>query len=232
MQTQQTPTPGVLGATMGPLAVVQSEVKSLAGKPKELVAELRKVIHRVDGDQLRLGALFTAVQDEKAFNGHPHLKAFMAAEHPTYSYNMATALIRVYRKLSKCNVGSDAFALGWTKLRQIEGYMTPENAPSLIADAASLTRTKLAAKYPNSPGSLDSSMPEKKRAVKRAEKKAARAVKAVTSATVHAFKVPGVNHQNVLREAFRAAREAGITQDDVQAVLTEVYAEVELAKAA
>jgi hypothetical protein len=125
-----------------PLRRVVDEIDGL--DERQALAAVGKLTSQSEATLFRLGGVLARLKTRGWRKTYPSFKAFVEAEHDI-SYSTATRWMAIYRHLAESGITWErAQAVGWGKLKEIAGVITPDNADEWIAIASENTAAKLA----------------------------------------------------------------------------------------
>lgn len=125
------------------ISVVSGNVENLTSK-KALEA-LPELFKRVDTTFFVIGGILSRVQEEQWWQdaGFESLKDYVEEEFGLAS-RTATYWIQIYRDLVACEINfEDVSDIGWSKLKEISGMLTPENADEWATRAREMSLRQL-----------------------------------------------------------------------------------------
>lgn len=103
------------------------------------------LLNNIDADFFKLGGVLAVIQSQGWFlsHGYETLRAYVEAE-TDIGYRKAIYLIGIYNSLVNSGVKWEQVKhLGWTKLKELSTFLTPENVAEWVAAAESMTVLQL-----------------------------------------------------------------------------------------
>lgn len=146
--------PVVSGATAVEALESQTEVADMIVETAHEIENVKeakafdmvpKLIDDSDRNAFRLGGYLSKIQAEGWFmnKGFENFKAYVEAE-CSIKYRKAMYLIGIYNGLVESGVAWSKVAhLGWTKLKELAGILTPDNVDEWVAIAENMTALQL-----------------------------------------------------------------------------------------
>lgn len=104
------------------------------------------LLNNIDHDFFRLGGVLSVIKAQgwHMDRGFESFKAYVEAELPDVGYRKAVYLIGIYNGLVESGVKWESVKhLGWTKLKEIAGILTPENVEEWVTVAEGMTTLQL-----------------------------------------------------------------------------------------
>jgi hypothetical protein len=122
---------------------VAAEIENLTKTKALNMAD--RLVEDLDSNSFRLGGVLKVIKENGWFEGHASFGAFVSDKYG-FQERKAAYLIDIYEHLVTKQIPWEKVqGLGWTKLKDLARYLTPENVDEWVAKAMPLTVSQLQA---------------------------------------------------------------------------------------
>ena len=122
---------------------VATEIENLSKTKALHLAD--RLVEEIDTESFRLGGVLNLIHTNQWYEGYPTFGAFVNEKYG-FQERKARYLIEIYTHLVKKQIPWDTVKdLGWTKLKDLARFLTPENAAEWVEKASKLTVLELQA---------------------------------------------------------------------------------------
>ena len=123
------------------LVVTANQIENL--NEADAIAMADKLVDARGENDFRLGGVLAVIQSKGWFSGYPNLKELVEQRYGI-AYRKAMYLVGIYQDLVKNQVPWDKVKdIGWSKLKEISGFMNAENVDEWVVKAKSMTVLQL-----------------------------------------------------------------------------------------